>query len=119
MEQSKRVQQAEKQVQQIVASYLLKGCKKPLSNIPTVSRVIMPSDLRSAKVFVSFLGEADQADQDLECIQNERVEIQRFLSRQMPMRHCPVLSFFKDQSTNHLLKIESLLQEIKSHETNL
>lgn len=119
MDQSKRVQQAESRVQQIVASYFSKGCRNPLVSIATVSRVIMPADLRSAKVYVSFLGDSQHFESDLKAIQKERIEIQRYLSQQMPMRFCPVLSFYEDQSTNQLLKIESLLREIRINQASI
>jgi ribosome-binding factor A len=111
---SKRVQQAESQVQQIVANYLLRGCRLPLKGIVTVSKVKMPGDLKSARVFISVLGSAEDLETSLGAINDERVQIQRHLSKELPMRYCPVLSFHSDETTEYILKIESLLSQIHS-----
>ncbi len=109
---SKRVQQAESQVQQIVANYLLRGCRLPLKGIVTVSKVKMQGDLKSARVYISVLGSESDLEASLDAIKVERVKIQRHLSKELPMRYCPVLSFYPDETTQHILKIESLLNQI-------
>jgi ribosome-binding factor A len=111
---SKRVQQAESQVLQIVAKYLLRGCRTPLRGLVTVSKVKMQGDLKSARVFISVLGGPGDLEASLDSINQERVQIQKYLSKELPMRYCPVLSFCADETTEHILKIESLLNQIHS-----
>ena len=52
---SRRVARVEKEVQMVVSKYIIRYLKEELPGLVTVGRVIIPGDLRSAKVFVSLL----------------------------------------------------------------
>lgn len=110
----RRVAKAEKEVQQLVAQFLIKGFKHPLPGLVTVSRVKMPGDLRSARVFVSVLGEPGDRDLALEILQDNARDIQAHVSKNLPMRYCPVLHFHADESTEHMLKMDRILRDLEA-----
>lgn len=108
----RRVQRVEREVQLTIAQFLIKGFKTPLPGIVTVAHVKMPTDLRTARVFVSVLGADEQIDEVLEILQERAFEVQNFIGKQLKMRYCPKLTFEKDTTTDHVLKIEKIIQDL-------
>lgn len=106
----RRVARVEREVQGVIAEYIIRGLRRPQPGLITVSKVIMPGDLRTAKVFVSVLNA--EADKVIEALQKEATDIQRFLGAELKMRFCPKVIFYKDDTTEHLLKIERLIEEL-------
>lgn len=109
---SRRVARMEKELQQIVALYLLSGFKNPLPGLVTISHVKMPADLRSAKVYVSVLGSEKEKAVVIENLQERAFEIQKYISAKLNTRYCPKLTFYHDETTEHVLKIERILQDL-------
>lgn len=114
MGDGRRVARVEKEVQMQIARYLISGFSQPLPGIVTVSSVRMPADLRTAKVYVSVLGDDDESARVIELLQDRAFEIQNFIGRELKMRYCPKLTFFKDHATEQVIKIEKILHNIKN-----
>lgn len=114
MGDGRRVAKAEKEVQQLVAQFLLKGFKHPLPGLVTVSRVKMPGDLRTARVYVTVMGEKGSLEQALEILQENSREFQTYVGKNLPMRYTPVISFYADEATEHMLKMERIFHELEA-----
>lgn len=110
----RRVQRMERELQQSIATYLVSGFKTPLPGLVTVARVQMPGDLRTAKVYVSILGAEDARDEVLERLKDRAFEIQDYLGRNLKSRFCPKLSFYLDDATENVLKIERILYNLEA-----
>lgn len=109
----RRVARVEREIQQTVAQFLISGFKLPLPGLVTVSRVLMPGDLRTAKVYISVLGEPKDMDKAVEILQERSFEIQRFIGAELKMRYCPKLTFLPDHNTEQVLKVERILQTLE------
>lgn len=86
----------------------------------TVTGVEVKADLKSADVFLSFLGGSVQ-EQELffKTIERARVEIQHLVSRRVTMKFTPSLHFKVDHSLERgtrLLQILDELDEVESQE---
>ncbi len=112
-DKNRRVSRVEQEIQKTVAQFLIAGFSSRLPGLVTVSRVLMPADLRSAKVYVSVLGSEEQREIALETLQDRAFEIQDFIGKQLKMRYCPKLTFFHDDTTEHVLKIDRILHELE------
>lgn len=115
---NRRVQKVEHEVQRVVASYIVQHLQGELPGMITVSRVKMPADLRTAKVYVSVLspdGTSQATDNKiaLETLKDHSAEIQRVLADKMAMRFCPRLSFYRDDSTEQVMKVDQLLRHLQ------
>lgn len=112
----RRVQRAEKEVQQVIAKYLISGFRFPLPGLVTVTRTQMSADLRSAKVYISLLnpgGDEDKAlAETVELLQDNASEIQFQLGKQLASRYTPRLTFYADHSVEKVMKVDRLLREI-------
>lgn len=116
----RRLARVEREVQVVIANYLISGIRVPLPGLVTVAQVKMPADLRSAKVYVSVLGDDSLFSKAVDLLNSRAFEIQKYIGDQLKMRYCPKLTFYPDHSTNQILKVEKILEEIKSNksETN-
>ncbi len=113
----RRVARVEREVQQVIAKFLLSGFKLPLPGLVTISKVIMPADLRAAKVYVSVLGAEGEQVQAVKILNERAFEVQKFIGHELKMRYCPKLTFFVDDMTEKVLKIDKIFQEIEQNRT--
>lgn len=113
----RRVQKVEKEVHATIAQYLISGFKNPFSGIVTVSRIRMTSDLKSAKVYVSVIGNDDAEDKEdvVETLNQRAFEVQTYISKTLKMRFCPKLKFFVDDTVDAIIKIEKLIDEVSKN----
>lgn len=109
----RRVARVEREVQHTVAQFLISGFRFPLPGIVTVSRVLMPGDLRTAKVFISVLGKPESMTEAVKLLQERAFEVQNFIGKELKMRYCPKLTFFADHNTEQILKVEKILQTLE------
>lgn len=112
----RRVARVEQEVQKTIAQFLISGFRHPMKGLVTVSKVIMPADFRTAKVYISVLGSESQREETLEVLQDHASEVQNYIGKVLKMRYCPRLQFFPDHTTEQILKIEKILGEVKSQE---
>lgn len=113
MGDGRRVARVEREIQATIAQFLIRGFRAPLPGLVTVAHVKMPADLRAAKVYVSVLGSKEQQDKALELLQERAFEIQNFIGKELKMRFCPKLTFYPDHTTEQVLKVEKILQELE------
>lgn len=118
MGDGRRVSRVEKEIQLTIAQFLIRGFKLPLPGIVTVSQVKMPADLRTAKVYVSVLGAEDIQAEAIELLQERAFEIQNFIGKELKMRYCPKLTFYADYTTEQVLKIERIIQDLNIPQKN-
>lgn len=109
----RRKERVEREIQNTIAQFLIKGFKTPMPGLVTVSSVRMPGDLRTAKVYISVLGSEAEKAAAMKILVERAFEVQSFIGRELKMRYCPKLTFLPDNSTEKVLKIERILQELK------
>lgn len=114
MGDGRRVARVEKEVQIQIAQYLRAGFSDPLPGLVTVAAVKMPADLRTAKVYISVLGEEGDIGEVIQTLQDRAFEVQDFIGSKLKMRYCPKLTFLKDHTTEQVLKIEKILSDIST-----
>jgi ribosome-binding factor A len=112
MKESRRVQRVEKELQHIVAQYLIRGFKGQLFGLVSVSRVESNPKLRTAKVYVSVLGSEDDKHKTIESLQEWTQDIQNQVNRGLQMKFVPRISIVLDEGLERLLKVETALREI-------
>ena len=111
---TRRISRVEQEVQKAVAQFLISGFRLPLPGLVTISRVVMPADLRTAKVYVSILGSnVEDGPKAIEILQSRAFEVQDFIGKELRMRFCPKLTFYVDETTQHVMKIDRILHEIQ------
>lgn len=110
---SHRLEKVQKELQMIVGQYLINGFRGELFGLVSVTRVVVSGDLRSAKVYLSHLGSDIDAKLSLDSIRAERAEIQREVSKKLPMKFCPKLEFYWDEAFYLALQVDNSLRNLK------
>jgi len=78
----------------------------------TVTEVRMSPDLKIAKAYISIFGNAEKKTQSFARLQGEKAGIRSDLGHNMNLKFTPALSFYLDESLDHAMRIEDLLNKI-------
>jgi ribosome-binding factor A len=109
----RRVARVEQEIQKTVAQFLISGFRHPLPGLVTVARVMMPGDLRTAKVYISVLGDETARKKALETLNDRAYEVQNYIGKELRMRYCPKIQFYQDDTTEHVLRIDRILHDLE------
>lgn len=81
--------------------------------VVSVNLVKVTSDLRSAIVFVSVMGDQRQRDAAIPALNRRAKAMQGALARAIVLRYTPKLRFFYDESTERGDRVLSILDELE------
>lgn len=103
----------EKQIQESLASFLLKNLNVSEDGLVSVTRVQVPKDLKTAEVYVHQYGSSSSAsDAIIEKLEKRVGLIQRHLASELKLRYCPKLAFHYDQGFDKTLAIDKLIYDM-------
>jgi len=77
----------------------------------SVTRVEVPDDLLTAKVYVSVIGTEAEQRRTLRGLQRAAGRIQALMKKQVQLRHTPVLHFVLDETFKKALRTLEIIQE--------
>ncbi|AZZ37161.1 30S ribosome-binding factor RbfA [Bdellovibrio sp. qaytius] len=119
MNDGRRVARVEREVQSVISTFIIQRLQRELPGLITVTRVQIPADLRQARVFVSLLQinpeelqketEAKVLKNAVGILQHWAPDIQDEIGSKLDMKYLPKLTFFADESTEKILKIERII----------
>jgi len=109
---SRRVQKVAAAIREVVSMAILAELRDPRVRDVTVTYVEAAGDLRSAKVYVSVMG--DQAHQELSLrgLQNAAGFLQAKIAEKIDLRYTPRLTFVLDQGVKRSIEISKILKEV-------
>ena len=114
MRQFKRSQRLGEQIHRDISALLERELAELGPGMVTFTRVKLSDDLRHARVYYSYLGTPDDRDRVGEYLSKERRRIGHLVGRNLRIRNIPELDFKFDPSVEEGIRIERLLNEIKS-----
>jgi ribosome-binding factor A len=103
-----------------LAELLVHELRDPRAAGVIVTRVEMPSDLRSAKVYFRLLEGAEREERREEALQGlgrAAGLLRREVTRRLQLRHAPELRFVYDGGLEKLQRIDELLFEIRQEQS--
>jgi len=119
MNDGRRVARVEREVQSVISTFIIQRLQRELPGLITVTRLQIPADLRQARVFVSLLQtnveelqnatQANVLKEAVTILQQWAPEIQHEIGEKLDMKYLPKLTFFADESTEKILKIERII----------
>jgi ribosome-binding factor A len=110
--QGKRLDRVNQLIREEISLLLQRELKDPRLGFITVTGVETSPDLRSAKVFVSVLGDEEQWAASLSALDGARGFIRNWLRQHLELRVTPELSFRADRSMEHAARIQQLLKQL-------
>ncbi|BBB93136.1 MAG TPA: 30S ribosome-binding factor RbfA [Methylomusa anaerophila] len=111
-----RVEKVQEFIKQEISQIILSELKDPRIGFVTVTRVEASGDLRSAKVYLSLMGNEDQKLVTWQGLQSSLGFLRTEIGKRIRMRFTPELSLHLDESLDHSARIQELLLKIKQEE---
>lgn len=110
---SRRTAKIAEAVRQVVSNAILFGVRDPRVKNVTVLNVAVAPDLRTAKVYVSILGDEKAERLSLQGLNAARGWIQSKIADELQMRLTPVLTFIVDHGIKKSIEISRMLRELQ------
>ena len=93
-----------------VASAITTELEDPRIGFVTVTAVDTSPDLRSARVFVSVLGDEVEREETLAALRSAHGVLQGAIARETRIKYTPTLSFLYDESPERAVRLAHLLE---------
>lgn len=109
---SRRTAKVAAAIRQVVSSAILFEMRDPRVKNVTVLRTEVPPDLRTAKVYISILGDDKDERLTLQGLNSARGWIQSRIADELQLRLTPVLTFIVDQGVKKSIEVSRMLREL-------
>ena len=83
------------------------------AGLVSVNDVDVAGDLKSATVFISIFGNADQQKRGLALLTQHRIRIQRLMARAVVLKYTPKIRFVADDSVVRGNKVLQIIEELE------
>jgi len=83
------------------------------AGVVTVNDVDVSGDLKTAAVFISILGNADQQKRGLQLLNDNRIRIQGLIGKSVVLKFTPTLKFIVDDSVVRGNRVLQILDELE------
>ena len=109
-----RVEKVQEMIKQEVSNIILNDIKDPRVKFVTVTAVEVANDLRSAKIYISRYGNAEEKVASLQGLQKALGFIRTEIAKRIQLRFAPELSLQLDNSLEYSEHIQKILREIQN-----
>jgi len=106
-----RMRRVDEAIRQVLADALSGVPAELREKFVTVTDVRTSPDLRSARVFVSVLGDEEAREGTLAGLRSAHGVLQRRIATELHLKRTPALEFAYDSTTDRALRVEELLRE--------
>lgn len=114
MAENRRPDRLAEAIREEVARFLNEKVKDPrITGMVTVTAVEVTRDLRTAKVFVSVLGDEANRPKTFEGLDSLAGHLRARLGKSLGLRSAPEILFRNDESVARAARIDALLAQIK------
>jgi ribosome-binding factor A len=106
-----RMRRVNEVLREVLGAAIATDLSDPRIGFVTVTSVDTSPDLRTAKVHVSVLGDADAREEALEGLRSSHGVLQSRIAAETRMKRTPTLSFHYDPTVEQGMRISRLLEE--------
>ncbi len=100
-------------LKQEISQLIREELKDPRIGFVTVTSVEVADDLGNAKVYISVLGDSQQAKDSLDALKRAAGFVRSEIGKRVRLRHAPEIVFKYDTSIEHGAHIAQLLRGVK------
>ena len=104
-----RMRRVNEALREVLSARIAAGLKDPRIGFVTVTAVETSPDLRSARVYVSVLGDEEEREATLAGLRSSHGVIQARIARETRMKRTPTLTFHYDEAIERGMRISELL----------
>ena len=105
-----RMRRVNEAVREVLSARIAEGLKDPRIGFVTVTSVETSPDLRSARVFVSVLGDDAEREASLAGLASAHGVLQQSIAGELRMKRTPTLEFVYDPSVDRGMRITEILE---------
>ncbi len=105
-----RMRRVNEAVREVLSARIAEGLKDPRIGFVTVTSVETSPDLRSARVYVSVLGDDAERSASLEGLASAHGVLQAAIASELRMKRTPTLEFVFDESVDRGMRITEILE---------
>jgi ribosome-binding factor A len=110
---SRRLDRLGGQIQEEISDIIARKLKDPRVGFVSVTGVRVSADLSVASVYVSAMGEEEEAGRSLAGLEGAAAYIRQELGRRLRIKRIPELRFFRDDSAAKGARIDELLRDLR------
>jgi ribosome-binding factor A len=108
---TERIRRINEVMRKVLGGAILRDLEDPRIGFVTVTAVDTSPDLRSARVYVSVLGDEDERDATLAALRSSHGILQAAVAREIRMKRTPTLTFHYDEGPERAARLSRLLEE--------
>ncbi len=108
---SDRMRRVNEVIREVLGATITTELKDPRIGFVTITSVDTSPDLRSARVYVSVLGNAEEREATLEGLRSSHGFLQGKLAGEVRMKRTPTLTFHYDESIEQGVRVSKLLDQ--------
>ena len=97
------------ELQRELARLISRELSDPRLGFVTVTRVEIAPDMKTAKVFVSVIGDRHVAKQSMDALKSAKKYLRGELGHAVKLRYTPELHFIEDRSTEKAIALSQVL----------
>ena len=116
---TRRTQQVGEMLRGELDDIIRSEVKDPRIGFFSITRVDVPTDLRSARVFISVLGTDEERATTLDALRTAAKFIRFHLKPRLRMRQIPELDFRDDRSMEYAQEISVALAEVRAKDAEI
>lgn len=113
MTEGKRCERVGDLIQKEISQMLVRTIKDPRIGFVTITRVEVPEDCRSAKVYFSVAGTLEERKRSMKGLDSAKGYVRRELGRRIRLRYTPEITFQFDPSIEYAIHMGEVIQQLK------
>lgn len=114
---SRRTDRINEQLREEISAVLSRQVKDPrLNTLISITRVVSSNDLRSARVYISVMGNKATKQEALEGLQSAASFLRREIRDRINMKHTPFMTYLLDDSLEEASQVLNIMDKIKIDE---
>jgi ribosome-binding factor A len=104
------MRQIDEVMRKVIGTAIANDLADPRIGFVTVTSVKTSPDLRSARVYVSVLGDEEEREDTLAGLASSHGKLQAAIAREVRIKHTPTLKFHYDESLERGVRLTQLLE---------
>ena len=109
---SVRTDKVSEEIKHKISEVLFKDLSELNLGLVTVTKVVTSRDLKTSKIYLSFLGSKQTGQENIEKINFRKKQIRMHLGSKIYLKSVPELLFYYDDTLEYANKIDELIKEI-------
>ena len=108
---TERMRRINEVMRKVIGGAIPRDLEDPRIGFVTVTAVDTSPDLRSARVYVSVLGEDAEREATMAALRSSHGLLQAAVAREIRMKRTPTLSFHYDEGPERAARLSKLLED--------